>query len=184
MYGTIARMRAKQGHTQAIVDMMNEWNRERRPNVKGVVGGYILTPDNSPDEPVMVAIFQDKDAYVANAQDPGAGQVVPAVSGAPGGGLGLDRRRDRRGLARRPAPEPRVPQVAERIAQQVEPHHQRGDGDAREEHQPGRRLGVLLRAAAEHPSQEGSGGGTPNPRKLNVASVRIKNPSRLVAMIR
>ena len=70
MYGTIARMRAKQGHTQAIVDMMNEWNRERRPNVKGVVGGYIHTPDNSPDEPVMVAIFQDKDAYVANAQDP------------------------------------------------------------------------------------------------------------------
>ena len=40
MYGTIAKMRAKQGHTQAIVDMINEWNRERRPNVKGVVGGY------------------------------------------------------------------------------------------------------------------------------------------------
>ena len=40
MYGTIAKMRAKQGHAQAIVDMINEWNRERRPNVKGVVGGY------------------------------------------------------------------------------------------------------------------------------------------------
>ena len=70
MYGTVARMRAKPGHTQAILDMMNEWNRDRRPKVKGIVGGYMLTPDNSPDEPVMVAIFADLESSVANAQDP------------------------------------------------------------------------------------------------------------------
>jgi len=63
-------MCAKPCHTQALVDMMNKWNRERRPKVKGVVGGYMLTPDNSPDEPVMVAIFADKESYVANTQDP------------------------------------------------------------------------------------------------------------------
>ena len=70
MYGTVARMRAKSGQSQAIVNMLNEWNRVRRPNVKGVVGGYVLIPDDNPDEPVMIAIFQDKDSYVANAQDP------------------------------------------------------------------------------------------------------------------
>ena len=81
MYGTVARMRAKPGQSQAIVNMLNEWNRVRRPNVKGVVGGYVLIPDDNPDEPVMIAIFQDKDSYVANAQDPEQDQWFQQLRG-------------------------------------------------------------------------------------------------------
>jgi quinol monooxygenase YgiN len=49
---------------------MEEWNRTRRPDVKGVVGGYLLRPDTKPDELIMVAIFEDKQTYEANAGDP------------------------------------------------------------------------------------------------------------------
>src|SRR5438094_10510101 len=40
MYGTIARMRPKAGHEQEVLDLMEQWNRERKPNVRGAVGGY------------------------------------------------------------------------------------------------------------------------------------------------
>ncbi len=70
MYGTVARMRVKPGQNQALLGMLEEWNRERRPKVKGAQTGYILFPDSDPNQAIMMAVFDDKDTYKANAADP------------------------------------------------------------------------------------------------------------------
>jgi hypothetical protein len=69
-YGTIFRMRPKPGAEQQIVRLMEEWQRDRQPKVKGVVGGYLFKPDKRPGELVGVAVFQDRDSFMANANDP------------------------------------------------------------------------------------------------------------------
>ena len=63
-------MRPIAGREQDVVDVLNEKDRERRPNVKGVVGGFLMKPDANTGEPVGVAVFEDKDAYPANGNDP------------------------------------------------------------------------------------------------------------------
>jgi hypothetical protein len=50
--------------------MMNEWNTERKPKVKGALSGYLFQLDKDPQDWIMVALFQDKKSYVANADDP------------------------------------------------------------------------------------------------------------------
>src|SRR5712691_11451233 len=54
MYGTIARMRPKAGHEQEVLDLMEQWNRERKPNVRGAIGGYMLRPDRDPRDVVLM----------------------------------------------------------------------------------------------------------------------------------
>ena len=70
MYGTIAHMRPKAGHEQQVLDLMEQWNRERRPHVRGAAGGYLLRPDRDPREVVLVAVFENRETYRANADDP------------------------------------------------------------------------------------------------------------------
>ncbi len=70
MYGTIARMRPKAGHEQQIAELMDQWNRERKPKVSGAVGSYLLRPDRNPDEVLLMAIFDSRETYRANADDP------------------------------------------------------------------------------------------------------------------
>ena len=70
MYGTIFRMKVRSGQSDRAVELFKEWERERQPNVKGAVGGYVLKPDEEPDELVAVAVFEDKASYTANAGDP------------------------------------------------------------------------------------------------------------------
>ncbi len=70
MYGTIARMRPKAGHEQEVQSLMDEWNRERRPKVQGAVGGYMLRPDRNPSEIVLIALFETRETYRTNADDP------------------------------------------------------------------------------------------------------------------
>jgi hypothetical protein len=50
--------------------MMHEWNTERKPKVKGALSGYLFQLDKDPQDWIMVALFQDKKSYVANADDP------------------------------------------------------------------------------------------------------------------
>ena len=69
MYGTIFRMTPKAGQQQAILDVFDEWERERRPNVQGALGGYLFKPDASASELLGIAIFESKEAYVANADN-------------------------------------------------------------------------------------------------------------------
>ena len=70
MYGSIFRMKLKPGQEQRMVDLFDEWDRDRRPKVKGAITGFILKPDNKPGELVGAGIFEDKEAYMANAADP------------------------------------------------------------------------------------------------------------------
>ncbi len=70
MYGTVAHIRPKAGQEQALSALMEEWSRERKPKIKGAVAGYLYKPEQQPGELIMVAVFQDKASYVANAEDP------------------------------------------------------------------------------------------------------------------
>ena len=70
MYGTMFRMKVKSGQEQKVIQLFQDWDRERKPKIKGVVGGLLLKPDNKPGEFVGAGVFVDKDAHLANANDP------------------------------------------------------------------------------------------------------------------
>lgn len=70
MYGTIFRMKIKAGQEQKVVDLFQEWERDRKPNTKGAIGGLVMKPDNSSGELIGVAVFSDKASYIANADNP------------------------------------------------------------------------------------------------------------------
>ncbi len=70
MYGTIFRMKVKPGQQQALIDGFDEWDRERKPHVKGALGGFLFRPDAGSDEMIGIAMFEDKASYVANGDDP------------------------------------------------------------------------------------------------------------------
>ena len=68
MYGTIYRLRPKAGKEADVIRIMDEWDRERRPKVKGSIAGYLFKLDKG--GMMGVALFESKEAYVANANDP------------------------------------------------------------------------------------------------------------------
>jgi hypothetical protein len=70
MYGTIFRLRPKAGHEQHLSSLMEEFDRERGPRVKGARASYLLKPDRETGELIGVAIFDDRETYRANAEDP------------------------------------------------------------------------------------------------------------------
>ena len=39
MYGTKFRMKVKSGQEQKIIALFQEWERDRKPKIEGVVGG-------------------------------------------------------------------------------------------------------------------------------------------------
>ena len=69
-YGTIYRMRPKPGAEPHLVALLEEWERERKPNALGAIGGYIFKPDGRPDELIGVAVFRDRESYRENGSDP------------------------------------------------------------------------------------------------------------------
>ena len=74
MYGTIFRMKVKSGQSQRVIEIFEEWNTQQKPAVKGAIGGLVMKPDGSSNELIGVAIFEDKQSYVANADRPGQQQ--------------------------------------------------------------------------------------------------------------
>ena len=70
MYGTIFRLNVRRGQESKVADLFQEWERERKPNVKGAVGGLLLNPDAKSGELIGVAVFEDKASYLANGDDP------------------------------------------------------------------------------------------------------------------
>ncbi|MBI4234430.1 MAG: hypothetical protein HY686_08320 [Chloroflexi bacterium] len=70
MYGTVAHLRPKAGQERAMLALMQEWDRDRKPKVKGAVASYVFKLDKDPRQLVMTVVFQDKASYVANASDP------------------------------------------------------------------------------------------------------------------
>ena len=64
MYGTIARFRIKPGVKDEFVKAMDSFGDAM---IAGWVEDYYFQMDNDPDEFYLVAIFQDKETYMANA---------------------------------------------------------------------------------------------------------------------
>lgn len=70
MYGTVAHIRVQSGHQEALRGIIQEWNIEHKPKVAGALAGHMFQLDRDPQEWIMVALFQDKASYEANAGDP------------------------------------------------------------------------------------------------------------------
>jgi antibiotic biosynthesis monooxygenase (ABM) superfamily enzyme len=70
MYGTLARMRIKPGSEFVLEELEAEWYRTRGQSVPGAGPVYILAPDGDLSTRWLVAIFDDKESYAANADHP------------------------------------------------------------------------------------------------------------------
>lgn len=70
MFGTVARIRPKPDEIQALLDLNREIERERSGTVKGFVADYMFESEKNPGEYILVAVFQDRETYMANAEDP------------------------------------------------------------------------------------------------------------------
>lgn len=68
MYGTVYRIRPKTGKEEDVVRLMQEWDRERRPKVRGAISASLYKLDNG--GMMGAVVFESKEAYTANASDP------------------------------------------------------------------------------------------------------------------
>jgi len=67
MYGTVFTFRAKEGKAEDVKRLVGEWISKRQPNVAGSQAGYLYQLDSDQNAFVGVAVFKDKQTYVANA---------------------------------------------------------------------------------------------------------------------
>jgi hypothetical protein len=65
MYGTVARMRVKAENRDKLEAVFRDQDR----TVKGHVGTYVLT-ENDSENIWILAVFEDRGTYDANADDP------------------------------------------------------------------------------------------------------------------
>ena len=70
MYGTVATLRIKPGSAEKLNEMSERWWKERAPKVKGAVSQTVYRTDNDPNAYIMAVVFDSKESYVANANDP------------------------------------------------------------------------------------------------------------------
>lgn len=70
MYGTIFRVKVKEGKEGQLVDAFEKWDRERKPKVIGAIKSLMLKSEKVPGEFLGIVVFKDKDSYKANANDP------------------------------------------------------------------------------------------------------------------
>jgi quinol monooxygenase YgiN len=70
MYGTVARLQPKAEQEASVVELLNEWKRTRGPQISGHVASYLYRSERSPGELLLVAVFQDRKSYEANAEAP------------------------------------------------------------------------------------------------------------------
>ena len=66
MYGTIFNLNVKKGHKDELIKMMKE--NDRKPD--GMVAWFLMNPDDDGKDMVGVAIFKNKEAHLANANNP------------------------------------------------------------------------------------------------------------------
>ena len=70
MYGTVANIRVKSGHQGDLTKLIQEWNADRKPKIPGAVTGYLVQLDSDPQDMIIIGIFDNKDLYMKNADDP------------------------------------------------------------------------------------------------------------------
>lgn len=67
MYGTVARIHMKPGTTERFLTRLRELNLERDP---GLVAEYVYQMDVDSNVYYMAAVFESKEAYLANSIRP------------------------------------------------------------------------------------------------------------------
>ncbi len=65
MYGTIARIKIDPSKLQELIDL-----GQRMGTTPGQIARYVYQMDADPGEMFLVAVFESKEAYWANAQSP------------------------------------------------------------------------------------------------------------------
>lgn len=70
MYGTIAMTKVKPGRETAVQEWMERWWTDRRPNVAGARASYLYRSDSDPSQLMVAVVFDSKEQYRANAEDP------------------------------------------------------------------------------------------------------------------
>ncbi len=64
------RIKAKPGAREAVISTFDRWQSERRPKVKGYVRSILTSNLNNPDEFMAGVMFDTKESYDANSNDP------------------------------------------------------------------------------------------------------------------
>lgn len=67
MYGTIARMQAKPGMQDKLLEFMG---RQAARSMRGYKTTYVYHMDADPNAYMIAVIFESREAYVANANSP------------------------------------------------------------------------------------------------------------------
>jgi len=67
MYGTVARMRIKPGAEDQLTKELQGFEALKVP---GFIASYVYRTDADPHECYMAVMFENKAAYVANAESP------------------------------------------------------------------------------------------------------------------
>lgn len=67
MFGTVARIRVKPGMGDRLEEYMGKFEGRKVP---GAVATYVYRMDNDPNELYMVAVFESRESYRANAESP------------------------------------------------------------------------------------------------------------------
>jgi hypothetical protein len=73
MYGTIARLHPTSGRIEDLVALQDRWRLDEAERPAGYRSAWLFLPDQNPyDRPTvfLVAVFDDRPTYVANAQSP------------------------------------------------------------------------------------------------------------------
>lgn len=71
MYGTVADLRIKSGKENEVLDLMRQWEQNRKPNIKGAIATYVYKLDEDPNRWALAVVFEDRESYRENAEDPG-----------------------------------------------------------------------------------------------------------------
>lgn len=69
MFGTVARVKVQPGKEQEFLDHGERWSLERGA-VTGEVASYLFKLEGRQNEYIVVGIFQDRETYFQNANDP------------------------------------------------------------------------------------------------------------------
>ncbi len=70
MYGTVATIRVKPGAEAALLALQERWWNERGSQIKGAISGTVFRTDNDANVFLLTVVFDSKEDYVANANDP------------------------------------------------------------------------------------------------------------------
>ena len=70
LYGTIFHMKLKPGVEAEAIKCFQDWEKDRQPNADGAIGGFVMRPDNAPNTLIGVAVFRDKESFIANGKTP------------------------------------------------------------------------------------------------------------------